>query len=416
MDIKKDSPETKPLELREIGSTGLNRSYGEIHEEFLKELVGTRAIKVYKEMSNNDPTVGAMLHAISMLIRQVEWTEEPASDDPKDVEAAEFLKSVRTGMEMTWPETINEISSMLPNGFSLHEEVYTKREDGRIVWKKLPIRAQDTIMNWTFDDAGTLMSVTQQSPPDYRYRVLPMDKMLLFRTTSYKGNPMGKSILRNAYRPWHFKKNIENIEGIGIERDLAGLPIAKVPAEIAGATSGPALTTLNAIKKIVINIRRDEQEGVVFPLVYDESGNELYKLELLTSGGSRQFDTDKIVNRYDSRILMSMLADFILLGHEKVGSFSLSSSKTALFAASVGAWLTDIAEVFNRVAIPRLFKLNTFQVTKYPKLTHGDIETIDLAELGQYIVNLTSSGVQMFPDEQLENHLKRQAGLPTTQK
>ena len=298
----------------------------------------------------------------------------------------------------------------------MHEEVYTKREDGRIVWKKLPIRAQDTIMNWTFDDAGTLMSVTQQSPPDYRYRVLPMDKMLLFRTTSYKGNPMGKSILRNAYRPWHFKKNIENIEGIGIERDLAGLPIAKVPAEIAGATSGPALTTLNAIKKIVINIRRDEQEGVVFPLVYDESGNELYKLELLTSGGSRQFDTDKIVNRYDSRILMSMLADFILLGHEKVGSFSLSSSKTALFAASVGAWLTDIAEVFNRVAIPRLFKLNTFQVTKYPKLTHGDIETIDLAELGQYIVNLTSSGVQMFPDEQLENHLKRQAGLPTTQK
>ncbi|WP_155274431.1 hypothetical protein [Piscirickettsia salmonis] len=45
----------------------------------------------------------------------------------------------------------------------------------------------------------------------------------MFRTTSRKGNPEGRSILRNAYQPWYYKKNLESIESIGIERNLVGL-------------------------------------------------------------------------------------------------------------------------------------------------------------------------------------------------
>lgn len=57
------------------------------------------------------------------------------------------------------------------------------------------------------------------------------------------------------------------------------------------------------LETIVRNIRRDETEGVVLPAGY--------KLELLSSGGTRQFDTNAIVNRYDTRIAMTVLADFI---------------------------------------------------------------------------------------------------------
>ena len=55
--------------LSEIGSTGLEHSGGRIHEEFLPQLRGRRAIQVFKEMRDNDPTVGAMLFAVEMLIR-----------------------------------------------------------------------------------------------------------------------------------------------------------------------------------------------------------------------------------------------------------------------------------------------------------------------------------------------------------
>ncbi|MGI6498023.1 MAG: hypothetical protein ACOX0U_04265 [Oscillospiraceae bacterium] len=52
---------------------------------------------------------------------------------------------------------------------------------------------------------------------------------MIFRTKSRKGSPEGRSILRNAYRSWYFKRRIQEIEGIGIERDLAGFPTLTAP-------------------------------------------------------------------------------------------------------------------------------------------------------------------------------------------
>jgi hypothetical protein len=244
--------------------------------------------------------------------------------------------------------------------------------------------------------------------------VIPVEKFLLFRTTSTKNNPEGRSVLRGAYRPWYFKKHVENIEGIGIERDLAGLPMALVPPELLSPNpSAPQRAQLEYIKKMVTSIRRDEQEGVVFPMARDAQGNMLYDLKLLSTGGSRQFDTDKVVQRYDQRIAMCAMADFILLGHDKVGSFALNQSKTNLFSNALGSFLDSIAEVLNRYAVPRLFGLNDFQVTDYPKFEHGDIANVDLKELGEYIQRLSGAGYPLFPNPDLEKYLMEVAHMPT---
>ena len=62
----------------ELGNTGLKRAAGIIDEEFLPQLRGRKAVAVYKEMSENDPLVGALLFAVDRLLRNVEWTVEPA--------------------------------------------------------------------------------------------------------------------------------------------------------------------------------------------------------------------------------------------------------------------------------------------------------------------------------------------------
>lgn len=414
------------VDLLELGRTGLERMGGHIYEEFLPELQGQKAIKVYQEMSSNDPVVGAILHAIEMLIRQVEWRVEPGGQQITDIEAGYFLESCLEDMEMTWEETMAEVLSMLVFGWSYHEIVYKLRQgenrdpsrnsrfdDGRVGWRSLPIRAQSSLYNWEFEDNGGVLAMVQQAPPDYRLRTIPFGKALLFRTTSHKNNPEGRSILRSAYRPWYFKKHIETIEGIGIERDLAGLPVAWVPPELLAGDAPPEdKAILEAIKRIVTNVRRDEQEGIIFPLLYDENGNKLYDFNLLTTGGTRQFNTDEVISRYDQRIAMTVLADFILLGHEQVGSFSLASSKTHLFSVALGTWLNEIAAQFNRVAIPKLFKMNDFNLERLPKLVPGDIEVPNLAELGEYVTRLSGAGMDLFPDEKLEAYLRRVANLP----
>jgi hypothetical protein len=109
---------------------------------------------------------------------------------------------------------------------------------------------------------------------------------------------------------------------------------------------------------------------------------------------------------------MTVLADFILLGHEVVGSFALSSDKTDLFAVALGTYLDGIQEVINRFAVPRLWILNGMDPTTCPKVQHGDISTPDLGVLGAYVLALVQAGMPMFPDEQLENHLRQVAHLP----
>jgi len=410
----------------ELGSTGLSRWGGKVHEEWLSQLQGKKAIRVYKEMRDNDPVIGAILFAIKMLCRQASWRVDPAGDDNEDLEAARFLESCMNDMSISWNDTISEILSMLVFGWSYHEIVYKKRlgdqrdpskrskyNDGKIGWRKLPIRAQETLAGWVFDDDGGIQAMKQMDPHEYSTKEIPIEKALLFRTETSKGNPEGRSILRNAYRPWFFKKNIETIEGIGIERDLAGLPVVWVPPNIASPSTDGEVTALQKFKDLVTKIRRDQQEGIVMPLAYDEKGNKLYDITLLSASGKRQFDTSAIIQRYDVRIAQTVLADFIMLGTQKVGSYALASSKTSLFAVAIGAFLDEIESIFNTHAVPRLFKLNGFRVENYPQIKHGDIEDVDLEELGNFISKLAGAGMPLFPNEELERYLLQVANLPS---
>lgn len=62
--------------MAEIGRIGQKRYGGVFYEEFLRELQGIKGIKTYREMADNDDTVGAILFAIKMLIRHTKWNIE----------------------------------------------------------------------------------------------------------------------------------------------------------------------------------------------------------------------------------------------------------------------------------------------------------------------------------------------------
>ena len=392
----------------EIGRIGQKRYGGTFYEEFLRELRGKKGIETYREMAENDDTIGAILFAVEMLIRQASWNVEPGGDTPKDKEAAEFVEQCMHDMQDTWTDTISEILSFLTYGWSFHEIVYKRRmgktrdqktrskyNDGLIGWRKLPIRAQETLYQWEYDDEDNLIAMTQLPPPNYGLITIPMDKAMLFRTKSRKGNPEGRSILRNAYRSWYFKRRIQEYEGIGIERDLAGLPVFTAPEDIAiWDEDDPDMVKLRTgMEAMVQKIRVDELAGIVKP--------HGFEFELLNSGGSKQFDTNAIIQRYDTGMAMTVLADFIFLGHQQVGSFALSSDKTELFSMAIGAYLDIICETFNSQGIPQLIDVNGSHfdgITDYPKLAHGDIENADIQKLAAYIKDMTGVGM-LVPDD-----------------
>ena len=401
---------------KEYGRVGANRYGGSFFEEFLPELRGADGIKIYKEMADNDDMIGAVLFAIKMLIRQASWTVQPQGTTAADKKAAEFVESCLHDMSSTWTDTLSEILSFLTYGWSVVEIVYKRRmgrkrdprleskfDDGYIGWQKLPIRAQESLYEWEFDSDDNLTAFVQMPAPDFEIIRIPVEKILLFRTESRKENPEGRSILRNAYKSYYHKKRIQEIEGIGIDRDLAGFPLLIAPE---GMNIWEMPEKFAEAMAFVQNIRRDAMEGFVLP------GG--WELKLLSTGGARQFDTNAVIQRYDQAIARTVLADFILLGSQNVGSWALSSDKTRLFAMAIGAYLDIVTEVFNRQAIPALIDVNgkVFAgITDYPRLEHGDIETQDLNALGTFVKEMVGIGA-ITPDKNLENYLREQASLP----
>lgn len=414
---------------KEIGRIGQFRYYAPgsssiFFEEFLPELRGIRGVEAYLEMADNDATVGAILFAIEMLMRQAEFHIEPGGDTEKDKEAAEFIESCMNDMDRTWADTLSEILSFLTYGWSYHEIVYKRRvgrthspitnskhSDGLIGWRGLPIRSQDTLYGWVYkDNSDELLAMDQVPPPYFEHCVIPVEKALHFRTRSRKDNPEGRSILRTAYRAYYFKKRLEEIEGYGMERDLAGFPVLYAPPDLPIWDNDPEMQeALSRAEAIVSNIRRDAKEGLVLP-----GGENGWKLELISSGSRRQFDTNAVIDRYDKRIATSVLADFVMLGQQQVGSFALADNKTKIFAMAIGTYLDTICEVFNNQGIPRLIDINGDHfkgITDYPTMVHGDIEDKDVAQFSDYVTKMIGAGV-LIPDEALEDEVRRVGGLP----
>ena len=401
----------------EIGNTGLKNSGGMVYEEFLPKLQWPRAGAVYHEMSSNDPVVTSILMASRQLIRKVEWSVEPASQKRADVKAAQFLEECMNDMSGTWSSFIDDLMSFFEYGWSYMEIVYKKRngngtkakcsskyDDNRIGWRKISGRAQTTLQRWEIDEYGSIRGMYQYT--DKGVVFIPIEKALLFRTTTARNNPEGKSFLRGAYRPWYFKKHIEEVEGIGIERDLAGLPVITAPAglDLFDKNNPKAIQTKNDALKLVSSIRRDRNEGVVL--------SDGWKIELLNSGGTHM-DTSGVINRYDQRIAITMLSDIVMMGGDKVGSFALAKTKESLLAAALDAQLANVVDILNEIAIPRLFALNTFTgLSGFPKFKVTSVITPNLTDLGNFIRALSGAKMPLFPDIDLENYLRRMVNFP----
>ncbi len=340
------------------------------------------------------------------------------------------MKSCLFDMLPSWPETIPEVLTALNFGWSYLEKLYKRRlgldqtdlakrsqyDDGRIGWRSFEIRGQESLLNWQFSEDGELEGLWQTPAPDYTPRFVPIEKALHFVFRSNKRNPEGYSFLRGCYWPWYMVTNFSEVEAIGYERDHAGLAVLYLPREVLSPKPGDAAATaaLSEYESLITNLKRDEEVGVLLPSERDAHGNLKYELKLLSTGGSRQFNTSQIIDRYDSRILMTLLADFLMLGMRATGSYSLGVTKAQLFESSLKTILDRICSVVNSQAIPELIGLNDFDGLKgLPQLTYESLSVPSLSELGAFIAQVAGAQDYLIDDLVLENHLRRKAGLPS---
>jgi hypothetical protein len=384
--------------------------------------------RIYQDMWDNDPTIGAVGFAIEMMMRQAESHFEPYSKMPADRNRAKFAEEAWRDCSHTPQDFVSETMTMLPHGWSWFESCYKYRDgangqyaskynDGKVGWRKFAIRPQSSLREFDIDSKGGIQGMWQNIGRGFKKVFIPIGKSIHFRTSRHYNNPYGRSILRNAYRPWYFKKRFENLEGIGVERDLAGMPIAWVPPSILkeNATTEEK-AVLASIVQIVENVRWDEQGGLVFPLAYDQNRNKIYDFSLLTPGGSKQIDTNPLIERLDRRIAGVVLADFLFTGQDRTGAFAKQVTDLNLWLTVLNSWLGLFAETFNTYEMPRFLRLNGYDTARPPKLVFERLDQKSAREVGDLIARLGQIGVELFPedggDEELETYVRKTAGMP----
>lgn len=410
----------------ELGLSGLRRFSGRVDDEYdrvFKSL--NKRIQLYREMGD-DPIVAAVLQAIKMIIRRVSWYAEPGGESAADGEATEFVNTCMDDMSQSWSDTIDQALGCIQYGFYPAELVYKKRQgereeggskydDGRIGWRKWVFMAPESLApgnEWIFDDYGGVQGLTQQAPPLYRNVTLPIEKVILFRTTVEKGNPEGRALLRAMYIPWYYKKNLEEIEAISAERMGTGFPVIYL-----GSGTGRAGTTgddLDTAKNMVVNVRVDEQMGLVFP--YPKLGlgreGEGVLFELISPPSRGAVDFDKTIIRHEQRMAMVGLAQFIHLGMNQVGARALGDTQTDFFTMAVAGWVTMFTDTIQRYAIDRLMRFNHFPgLTANPVLKHENVEQTNILDVVEYVNKAVGAQV-LTPTPQLEEYLLDLADLP----
>jgi hypothetical protein len=399
-----------------LGVAGDNTYNGQIRaDEFLPELRGKKAIRKYREMRDNDSTIGAVMYATEQVLRDVDLKVMPANDSAEAKEEAEFVKSVLDDMDHTLDDHIAESLSNLSYGFAWFEVIYKRRigptersdkkrskyTDGRMGVRKIAIRAPWTISRFDVDQqTGDVKGIYQDGSGYNNSNYIPTRKSLYYRTTTINGDPAGRSILRNAYTSYEYVNNLQSIEAIAVERELAGIPVARIPAEyLSGDATAAQSGFVNNLQSILRDVKFNEQGYIILPsdTYPDKDGaptnQKLVDVELMSSSGSRNIDIDPIVRRYQHDIARSVLSEFLMLGGGNTGSYALSKSKTDLFLRALD--IQAIVDVLNKQLVERLWELNGLNYDLMPTIVAGDVAPHDLREIAAFLRNLNGADINV---------------------
>ncbi|NUB14781.1 hypothetical protein GAY28_20315 [Azospirillum brasilense] len=408
--------------LTEVGRGGLRHWGGYIYDDEDPQLRGLQAIRKYREMTK-DPTIAAMLFALTALFRSVSWRIEASGDTPAHREARDFVDGVLfEDMEHTWEDVVADAATMFPYGFAPFEMVYRKRtgtpkgadplagsqyKDGKIGLRKIALRSQDTVQRWWFDqESDDLLGLYQLDPVRGREVQIPMERLVLIRTTANRGNPEGKSILEPAVRPYTALRMFENAEASVAVRAGGIVTLEILVGDYDDATKRASW------EQLAKEMADDRAGFILLPTVLDNDKKKVnaYKVGYTVADGRRSGDFSPIIGRKKQEMASVALADFILLGHNNKGALNLSTDKTDLFHEAVMSYLRGIAAPVNRVVIPRLWAVNGLPRDTMPKAVPGDLDKANLQVLGTFLTAMTGAGMVM--DDALEDALRAAADLP----
>jgi hypothetical protein len=419
----------KEFSLSELGHIGLPIFSGVTSSELQNDLNFPNSIKTFKKMQYHS-SISSALQLFSLIVSKARWKFiPPERATKKEIKQTKSMNEMMHDMDHTWSDFITEVMSTQLFGFCINEKVYryrkpqngSKYNDNIIGWKKLPIRTQETIDKFIMDTQGKEVMGVQQSPgkstmgyytgSDINIK-LPKEKYLHFKTGRHRGDPFGKSPLIDAYTSWKYITVLEELEAVGVNKDLVGLPVFKIPAKyLSSEASASEKATRAYYENAGRNLHMNRQSSVLLPSDTDpDSKAELFKLELLSIDGKKGYDVTKIKQYYLNQIYTALMADLLIMGQSNTGSFALAEFKNSVTSAQAENMASMICDVINKDLVKQTYELNGWDFSRACTLDYDGLENFDLESLSKYVQRIASVGL-FEVDRPLLNLVRESVGL-----
>ena len=368
-------------------------------------------IGIVDQMVREDPVAQAIKLAWTLPLLSVQWSIEPGSDDPKDVEIAEFVQSALfEHLSGGWHAFLEQAVSFTWRGLSAFEIVarYDK-ELGATVIDQLSPRLPWTIYQWQRykdgrygfqqwpDPADPPVGGGSYSRMELAGATLKPDQLLMFTFQPEGNNPEPMGILRPAYSAWRQRRTYLKLEATGYERAAYGVPYVEVEP-------GANPADVDQVNIILRELRAGIRAFAMFPRGFKLQWSECPMK-------AAEIREARIAAGVD--MARAALSQFLFTG-ESAGAYSLIQGQLDHYTMALQQAANSIATTLSQgphALVKRLVAWNYPGVNVYPYVQAGEVRVGDPKQLVEAIKMATEAGIVM-PDALIESKVRDVLSLP----
>jgi len=420
---KATSPPTTTREQREAKKQNSSAAIEFVRKQIniLKpyELSQTQYLRTYQLMMQDD-AVATCFYARTMGVAKAQkrgsFKHNPNSEE--SIQAKEFLEYNLNNLRGQSPLTVGLMAShMIRDRWSPFENVYEAASgDWEGMWKLKKLAyvhplSLDKLKPFVVKAGGDSISHLRQVPDAFigsdgqgsatfgqtvgGVKEIPFNWVSYCSYSATDSQPIGNSLFDAAYIPWKEKQLLQDLTLVGVQKDLAGMPVLGAPSSLLAAAAenpdGPEALMVEQLKQNLANLHNGDQAYSMIPTdTHSETGNGQRQFELKflgIDGIGKQFDVEALVEQRKRAIFNCFSCQNMLSGENGGGSYNLLEGQTSLQAHAVELDNMIVDEMWNKQIIPKLLRLNNWKLAEkdIPVWQSGDVQEISLDEYGKAV-------------------------------
>lgn len=444
---KASSPPTNTTEQRqskkELSTTAIEFVRRQI--DILKpyELSRSQRLRTYQIMLQDD-AVATCFGARTMAVAKAQAKGKVLANmnSEESLEAKRFVDYCLHELDNQSPLTIGYMAShMIRDGWSPFEMVFDSGEgEWSDKWrlKKLAYihpMSLDSFEPWRVLPDGKTISMLRQKPDAFMgsngystgnfaahggVKEIPFNRVCYSSYSGTDSQPSGNSLFDAAYIPWKEKQMLQDLTLIGVQKDLAGMPILGAPSSLLAAAaenpSGAEAQMVEQLKANLANLHAGDQAYSIIPTdTHSENGSGQRQFELKfqgVDGSGKAFDVVELVEQRRKAIFNCFFCQNMISGENGGGSYNLLEGQSSLQAHAVELDNMVVDHMMNKQIIPKLLRLNGYKLAPedVPVWKSGNVQELSQDEKSKTAQRVGAVGLLPKANAKFLNELYEDLG------